>query len=229
MDGGNIEEWSAADGGERLERQLRFIAEIDRLKRVLRRTLLTDGSRRENSAEHSWHIALMAPLLAEYASADVDVGRVVRMLLVHDVVEIDAGDTFAYDATGNADRAEREGRAADRLFGLLPPDQAVELRALWEEFEAVATPDARFAHAVDRLQPLLQNLSTEGGTWRTHGVTRDQVVGRMRAIEDAAPGLWSFVIRSIDEFWVHGRVRTIEELEAMPSFVDPEPPDGRRS
>jgi putative hydrolases of HD superfamily len=201
---------------ERLERQLRFITEIDRLKRVLRRTLLTDATRRENSAEHSWHIAVMAPLLAEYAGADVDVGRVVRMLLVHDVVEIDAGDTFAYDAAGYEDKAEREMRAADRLFGLLPADQGQELRTLWDEFEAASTPDARFAHAIDRLQPLLQNLRTEGGTWRTHGVTRDQVVGRMRAIEDAAPALWSFVLRSIDEFWVHGRVLTIEDLEAMP-------------
>jgi putative hydrolase of HD superfamily len=211
------------DDTSRLEAQLRFITEIDRLKQVLRRTLVTDGTRRENSAEHSWHIALMAPLLAEYADADVDVGRVVRMLLVHDVVEIDAGDTFAYDATGNADRAEREARAADRLFGMLPDDQRAELRALWEEFEAGATNDARFAHAVDRLQPLLQNLRTAGGTWRTHGITRDQVVDRMRPIENAAPGLWSFVLRSIDDVWANGRVRTIEELDAMPPLSETPP------
>jgi putative hydrolase of HD superfamily len=191
---------------QRFEQQVRFIVEIDKLKRVLRRTLLTDGSRRENSAEHSWHIALMAPLLAEHGGASVDVSRVIRMLLVHDVVEVDAGDTFAYDAAGNVDRLEREQRAADRIFGLLPADQAAELRALWDEFEAAATDDARFAHAVDRLQPLLQNLHNEGGTWRSHGVTREQVVGRMRPIEDATPDLWSFVIRSIDEVWSRGRV-----------------------
>lgn len=212
------------DGGERLERQLRFITEIDRLKRVLRRTLLTDGTRRENSAEHSWHIAVMVPLLAEYASAEVDTARVVGMLLVHDLVEIDAGDTFAYDAAGNADRAERESRAADRLFGLLPPDQGAEMRALWDEFEGGATANARFAHAVDRLQPLLQNLMTEGGTWRTHGITRDQVVGRMRPIEHAAPGLWPFVLHSIDHVWANGRVRTVEELDAMPPHADPPAP-----
>ena len=143
---------------DRFEQQLRFIVEIDRLKNVLRRTLLTDASRRENSAEHSWHIALMAPLLAEHACEPVNVERVMRMLLVHDIVEIDAGDTFAYDANGNADKAERERRAADRLYGLLPDDQARELRAAWEEFEAAESAEARFAHALDRLQPLLQNL-----------------------------------------------------------------------
>jgi putative hydrolase of HD superfamily len=202
---------------DRFERQLRFIVEIDRLKSVLRRTLVTDGSRRENSAEHSWHIALMAPLLAEHACEPVDVWRVVRMLLVHDVVEIDAGDTFAYDAHGNADRAERERRAADRLFGMLPDDQARELRAAWEEFEAAETADARYAHALDRLQPLLQNLHTHGGTWRTHGITREQVLARMQPIERACPGLWNFVVRSIDDVWANGRVRTLDELEAAGS------------
>jgi putative hydrolase of HD superfamily len=216
------------ESAARFERQIRFIVEIDRLKTVLRRTLVTDASRRENSAEHSWHIALMAPLLAEHAEEPVDVARVVRMLLVHDLVEIDAGDTFAYDAHGNADRAQREQRAADRLYGLLPDDQARELRAAWDEFEAAETPEARFANALDRLQPLLQNLHTDGGTWRTHGITREQVLGRMQPIEHACPGLWHFVVSSIEEVWATGRVRTLEDFEAA-GMKPPETSGGGRS
>lgn len=200
---------------DRFERQLQFIIEVDKLKTVLRRTLLTDGSRRENSAEHSWHIALMAPLLAEYACEPVDVGRVMRMLLVHDIVEIDAGDTFAYDANGNADKEARERRAADRLYGLLPEDQARDLREAWQEFEAAESAEARFAHALDRLQPLLLNLHHQGGTWRTHGITREQVLERMRPIETTCPGLWSFVVSSINDVWAKGRVRTLDDLDAM--------------
>jgi putative hydrolase of HD superfamily len=191
----------------RFERQLAFIVEIDRLKTVLRRTLLADRSRRENSAEHSWHVAVMAPLLAEYAPAGTDVDRVVRMLLVHDLVEIDAGDTFAYDAAGNADRDRRERLAADRIFGLLPPDQAAGLRLLWEEFERGESADARFAIALDRLQPLIQNVLAQGGAWRSHGVTQDQVLGRMRPIAAATPALWVWVETMITEVWARGRVR----------------------
>ena len=179
--------------GTRLGRQLGFIMEIDRLKGILRQTLIADASRRENSAEHSWHLALMALLLREYAPAGVDVERVVRLTLVHDLVEIDAGDTFAYDAAGQVDKAARERRAADRLFGLLPAEQGAELRALWDEFEEVATPEARFANALDRLQPLLENLHTDGGTWRIHGVELAKVRERMQPILDATPELWPFV------------------------------------
>jgi putative hydrolase of HD superfamily len=178
---------------DRLSRQLRFIVEIDRLKRVLRQTLIADASRRENSAEHSWHLALMAVLLEEHAPPGVDLPRTVRMVLAHDLVEIDAGDAFCYDADANLGKEERERLAAERLFRLLPEDQAAEVRALWDEFEGGTTPEARYAHALDRLQPLLQNLQTDGGTWRVHGVRHEQVLRRMEPIRDAMPEVWPFV------------------------------------
>ena len=183
---------------DRIERQLAFIVEIDRLKRVLRRTLVTDASRRENSAEHSWHLAIMAGVLAEYAPEGVDLARVVRMVLVHDLVEIDEGDTFAYDVDALVGKPDREKLCADRVFALLPPEQGAEIRALWDEFEDGATPDARYANALDRLQPLLQNLETEGGTWRLYGVRSDQVRVRMAPILDATPELWPVVERGIE-------------------------------
>lgn len=176
---------------DRLRRQLEFVAELDRLKNVLRRTPLTDGSRRENAAEHSWHLAVMVLVLREHAAADeLDLARVMKMLILHDVVEIDAGDTYCYDRTAMEDKREREVRAAKRLFGMLPEDQAERFRALWEEFEAGRTPEARFAAAVDRLQPLLHNLLTEGQSWRHHGVELDQVLKRNRSMEQGAPRLW---------------------------------------
>lgn len=184
---------------DRLERQLSFIAELDRLKSVERRISLIGGLRLENSAEHSWHLAVMATLLVEYAPTGVDLARAQQMVLVHDVVEIDAGDTFAFDAAGRADQAERESAAAARLFGLLPPDQAGELRALWEEFEAGATPTARFAVALDRFQALLMNRGNGGGTWRLHRVEREQVLARMEPIRRVAPDLWPVVLRTLDE------------------------------
>jgi putative hydrolase of HD superfamily len=196
---------------ERFARQVRFIVEIDKLKRVLRRTLLTDQSRRENSAEHSWHIALMAPILAEYAAEEVDVLRAMKMLLVHDLVEIDAGDTFAYDAAGHLDKEERERAAADRVFGLLPEDQASELRSLWNEFEESESPEARFALALDRLQPLLQNVHADGGTWRSHGVTREQVLERMSPIQQTSVFLWEYAVEAVETVWVKGMVRVIED------------------
>ncbi len=184
---------SQVSGLSRTEAQLAFLLEVDRLKGVLRQTLLCDGSRRENSAEHSWHLALMAVVLAEHSAEPVDVPRVISMLLVHDVVEIDAGDTFAYDVGANPDRAERERRAADRIFGLLPAGQTSALRALWEEFERGDTAEARAANALDRLQPLLLNHQTDGGSWRTHGVRRAQVLRRMEPIRTALPTLWPTV------------------------------------
>jgi putative hydrolase of HD superfamily len=195
---------------ERFARQVRFIVEIDKLKRVLRRTLLTDQSRRENSAEHSWHIALMAPILAEYAAEEIDVLRAMKMLLVHDLVEIDAGDTFAYDAAGHLDKEDRERAAADRVFGLLPEEQASELRSLWNEFEESESPEARFALALDRLQPLLQNVHADGGTWRSHGVTREQVLERMSPIRQTSVFLWEYAIEAVETVWVKGMVRVIE-------------------
>jgi putative hydrolase of HD superfamily len=169
---------------ERLASQISFIIEIDKLKSILRQTLITDGSRQENSAEHSWHLATMVSLLQEYSPDPVDLTRVIRMLLVHDIVEIDAGDTFAYDMQGNASKAQRELQAADRIFGILPPEQGRELRALWEEFEAQQTADAKYANALDRLQPLLNNYKTRGGTWRIHSLNRAQVEKRMQPVRD---------------------------------------------
>ncbi|HEY9763534.1 MAG TPA: HD domain-containing protein [Trichocoleus sp.] len=184
---------------QRLQQQITFICEIDRLKTILRQTLLMDGSRRENSAEHSWHLALMALTLAEHAPTGVDIGQAIKQLLIHDLVEIDAGDTFCYDATANLNKAEREIEAADRLFGLLPPDQCQEIRALWEEFEAQETPTARFAAALDRIQPLLHNQQTAGGTWKQHGITQEQVMKRMQPVETGAPELWPFVLQVIED------------------------------
>lgn len=166
----------------RLAQQIAFIVEIDRLKGVIRRAPLIDGSRRENSAEHSWHLALMAMALAEHADERIDVGRVIRLVLVHDIIEIDAGDTFAYDVAGYLDKAEREERAADRIFGLLPGDQAAEFRALWDEFEAGQTADARFANALDRLMPLLHNYLNEGGVWRENDIGAVKVRQRMAPV-----------------------------------------------
>ena len=188
-------------------RQLAFLVEADRLKGVLRQTSLCDGSRRENSAEHSWHLALAAVVLAEHAGSAVDLARVVRMVLVHDLVEIDAGDTFAYGAAAHVDKDARERAAADRLFGTLPQEQGAEFRALWDEFEAQATPEARYATALDRLQPLLNNHHAGGGSWRAHGVTRDQVVRRMRPIEGALPALWPVVLDIIEQNCALGYIR----------------------
>lgn len=183
----------------RLTQQLEFILEIDRLKQILRQTLLTDGSRRENSAEHSWHIAIMAVVLAEYAPAGTDLFRAVKMLLIHDLVEIDAGDTFCYDVQGYQDKAVRESQAAARLFGLLPAEQGEELRQLWEEFEAQTSATAQFAAALDRIQPFLHNRQTQGGTWRIHNVSRAQVTKRMEPVAAGTPALWDFVQRAIDD------------------------------
>ncbi len=192
----------------RLEQQLSFILEIDKLKTVLRQTLLCDQSRRENSAEHSWHLAIMAMLLTEYAVEPVDVTRVMKMLLIHDVVEVDAGDVFAYDAAGNVGKEERERAAAERIFGLLPSEQGHELRGLWEEFEAQATAESKYANALDRLQPLLHNSRTEGGTWRIHNVRRDQVLWRMEPVKIGLPEIYPVVLKIVDEAcacgWIKG-------------------------
>lgn len=184
----------------RLEQQIQWIVEIDKLKGILRQTQIIDGSRQENDAEHSWHIALMAVLLQEYATdPDVDVLRVVTMLLIHDLVEIDAGDTFCYDAAAVAEQQERERIAADRMFGMLPPDQAHTLRALWDEFEARETGEAKYAHALDRIQPLLNNLHTGGGSWKRHAVRACQVRDRVAPARDGAPELHAFALRLIEE------------------------------
>ncbi|MBZ5587247.1 MAG: HD domain-containing protein [Acidobacteriia bacterium] len=184
---------------QRLHDQIRFILEIDKLKGVLRRSYLVDETRRENSAEHSWHVAVMAVVLAEHANEPVDVGRVVRMLLVHDIVEVDAGDTFVYDTAGADAKPELERRAAERLFGLLPGEQGDELRSLWEEFESARTPDALFAAALDRLMPVLHNVHTRGRSWHEHGITADMVIGRNSRMADGSRELWDYARGRIEE------------------------------
>ena len=197
------------DAEIRLGRQLRFLMEADRLKSVLRASKLSDGSRRENTGEHSWHIALFAMTLADQAGPDVSIDRVIKMLLLHDLVEIDTGDVPIHSANGQAHAsAEQQGaeaRAADRIFGLLPADQGAEFRALWDEFEAAESPDARFAKAVDRVQPLLLNLANDGGSWIEYSVTRAQVESRIGTkVTPGAPRLWAYISRRIDA-WFAGR------------------------
>lgn len=183
-----------------LERQLGFLREIDRLKGIIRMSPLIDQSRRENSAEHSWHLAMYALVLSEHAAAPVDVVRVVKMLLLHDIVEIDAGDTPLHDPTAHAAQAEREQLAAERIFGLLPDAQAAEFRDLWFEFEAGQSDDARFAKALDRFQPLLHNVATDGGTWVAPRLTEAQVRERYGpVIERGAPALWEAAARLVQE------------------------------
>ncbi len=197
---------------ERLSRQIAFLVEADKLKSILRRTSLMDSSRRENSAEHSWHLLLLAVVLREHVAEEVDLLRVLEMIAVHDLVEIDAGDTFAYDAVQQATQAQRERTAADRIFGLLPADQSRHFLALWEEFEAQETAEARLAIAVDRLQPLLQNAGSGGGTWREHDLTRDAVLNRMTPIESALPAVWPLVIEVVDRFCASGVLRSRDGL-----------------
>jgi putative hydrolases of HD superfamily len=192
----------------RLQQQLAFAIEIDKLKEVLRQTRLLTNERRENSAEHSWHIALLAILLAEYASEPVDVLHVVKMLLIHDLVEIDAGDTFAYSAEPRAEQALREGLAAQRIFGLLPADQQTEFLALWDEFEASLTAEARFANALDRFMPFLHNFHGNGGTWRLFDVRYEQVLERMDPVRTGSPMLWDVVQALLDRAVEQGLLPT---------------------
>jgi len=178
----------------KLKNQLHFLAEADKMKTVYRQTILADKSRHESDAEHSWHIALMAMTLFEYCGIEgVDLDRVIKMAIVHDLVEIYAGDTPAFDVKGNEDKEAREKDAADKLFALLPSEQATEWRRLWEEFDAMNTPDAKYAAAVDRLQPFLNNCVTDGHTWIKHGVSVDDVYRRMAPVNVALPSLWEFV------------------------------------
>ncbi len=201
----------------RAAEQLRFLWEVDKMKTVLRRTLIGDKSRRENDAEHSWHFALMALVLSEYADKQrVDLFRVLKMALVHDLVEIDAGDTFAYDERGKESQQQRETQAAERIFGLLPSDQGAELRALWEEFDAMQTPDAQYAAAIDRLQPFLSNAMTQGHTWRLGGVTVEQAYARMAMVKQGAPGLWPLVEAIVDDGVARGYLQRDGGLAIRP-------------
>ncbi|MBO4609132.1 MAG: HD domain-containing protein [Lachnospiraceae bacterium] len=192
-----IEEFLVS-GNERLDMQLKFTAEIDKMTSIYRRTLLISGERRENDAEHSWHIAVMALLFKEYCIEEPNVEHAIKMLVVHDLVEVYAGDTFAYDDKGNASKEEREKEAADKLFSQIPPEQGAEIRSLWEEFDAVETTDAKYAACLDRLQPFLHNTLTEGHTWREGHTRREQVEKRMKIIKDFMPAVYEWVDKNLD-------------------------------
>lgn len=192
----------------RLEQQIQFIVEIDKVKNIFRQTYLADGKRKENDAEHSWHIALMAFLLREHAEEEVDLLKVMIMVLIHDLVEIDAGDTYAYDAVGALDKREREVKAADRIFGLLPEDQGTYFRSLWDEFEEYETADAKYAHLLDNFQPLLLNDASGGKSWQEHIVKKSQIYKRNEKIEETSQAVWTEMQRIIDKHIAIGNVKT---------------------
>ena len=191
---------------ERLQKQMKFILEVDKVKEIFRQTYLSDGSRKENDAEHSWHLALMAVLLKEYANEEVDLLKVIPMVLIHDLVEIDAGDTYAYDQAGLATQRERETKAADRIFGLLPSDQAEVYRTLWEEFEAYETAEAKFAHALDNCQPLFLNDASGGKSWKEHGVHKSQIYKRNEHTAEGSVEIWEYMKTLVDKHIQLGNV-----------------------
>jgi putative hydrolase of HD superfamily len=186
---------------ERFNKQLSFIIEIDKLKQVLRRTILMDSSRRENDAEHMWHMAVGAMLFAEYSnnSKELDILKVLKMAVLHDIVEVYAGDTFAYDEKGHLDKEEREKKSADKIFGLLPAEQGSEFRNLWEEFEAAMTIEAKYARAIDRFMPILHNYITKGKQWHNFGVTSDKVLAKNKTIEEGSEFLWEYVKHMVED------------------------------
>jgi putative hydrolase of HD superfamily len=191
---------------DRLQQQIQFLVEIDRLKQVFRQSSLMDGSRLENDAEHSWHFAMMALILAEHAKETIDLNRVLRMALIHDIVEIDAGDSFVYDDAAMATKTMRELAAAERIFNILPDEQAREIRALWDEFEEQETPEARFAGAIDRLCGLLSNYQSGGGGWKRHNVSASRIRQRNSHIAEGAPALWDlaqeFIADAVKQGWI---------------------------
>lgn len=193
---------------EKLERQIAFIRELDRLKTVLRRALIKcDDNRRENAAEHTWHIMMMAHVLKEYAEQTIDINRVTALLLVHDIVEIDAGDTFAFASEHELNgQRDREVKALGRIMGILPPEQHEEFKALWLEFDEGKTPDAMYAIAIDRLSPLLQNVVNDGGSWARHSISRTQLIDRNQYLRESAPKLWNYALLQIeiavDKGWI---------------------------
>ena len=190
----------------RIDRQFDFIREIDKEKFITRQTFLSDAKRRENDAEHAWHMAIMTLLLSEYANEEIDVLRVLSMLLIHDLVEIDAGDTYAYDAVGGATQHTREEAAAQRIYGILPEDQGKWLYDLWEEFEAYETPEAKYAHMLDNSQPLFLNNATDGISWVEHGVKKSQIYTRNRRTGEGAPKIWEYMQELIDQHVEKGHV-----------------------
>lgn len=192
---------------ERIKKQLDFIVEVDKIKTILRRNLTIVDKRRENDAEHSWHIALMAPLLMEYIEEEVDILKVMKMVIIHDLVEIDAGDTYAYDVVGYSDKREREVAAANRIFNILPEDQAKEITKLWYEFEEEETMEARYACCVDRLQPFILNYYSDGLSWMEHKVTKTQVMGRMKIIKETSNGLWEMFMYLLESAIEKGYIK----------------------
>lgn len=184
---------------DRLKKQMDFILELDKVKRITRQTYLTGGEKKENDAEHSWHLAVMALLLKEYSNEDVDLLHVMSMVLIHDVIEIDAGDTYAYDEKGNTTKRDREVKAAKRIFGILPEDQEKMMWELWEEFEAYDTPESKFANMLDRLQPLMLNDATDGKAWLEHDVAKHQILNRNVRVHEGSEQMWSLMQNIIDK------------------------------
>ena len=191
---------------ERLQKQMDFIVEVDKVKQIIRQTYLSDASRKEDDAEHSWHLALMAVLLSEYSNEEVDLKKVVPMVLIHDLVEIDAGDTYAYDEAGTQTKVERETKAADRIFGMLPEDQGRWFRDLWDEFEAYESADAKFAHVLDNCQPLLLNDASNGRSWAEHGVRKSQIYKRNEHTSEGSREIWKYMQKLIDKHVELGHV-----------------------
>lgn len=197
-----------AENKNRFRKQLDFILEIDKEKNILRQTHLTGHGRREDDADHAWHLAVMAWILKEYANQEIDIVKTILMVLVHDIVEIDAGDTYAYDAEAKKTELDRETRAAERIFGLLPEDQGKQLRALWEEFDAYETPESRFAHVMDNFQPMLLNHSNGGGDWKEHGVRLAQVMKRNEKTGTGSEKIWAYMQEILQENVERGSLKS---------------------
>lgn len=192
---------------ERLKKDMEFIVELDKMKSILRQTSLIGEDRREDDAQHSWHISVMAMILGEYSNEKVDIYKVIKMLLTHDLIEIYAGDTFCYDVVANESKIERELIGADKIFGMLEEDKGKELRALWDEFEEQKTAEALFAAAMDRLQPMLNNYHNDGGTWKKFNVAKEDIYKRISPVKQASDELWSFVENMIEDAAEKGQIK----------------------
>ena len=192
---------------DRLKQQMEFILEVDKIKNIGRQTYISSGARKENDAEHSWHLALMCALLSEHAKAKIDVLKTMTMVLIHDIVEIDAGDTYAYDQNGNKTKREREVKAAERIFNLLPEDQAANIRGLWDEFEEGKTPEAKFALTLDKVQPAMLNDASGGKSWREHGVSIGQTMKRNETTPEGSAEIWQYTKELIEKNVEKGNIK----------------------
>lgn len=191
---------------QRLKQDIEFIVELDKMKSIFRRTSVIGEDRQEDDAQHSWHISVMAMILSEYANEDIDICKVIKMLLTHDLVELYAGDTFCYDNIGNMDKRDREVKAADKLYGMLEEDKGKELRALWDEFEDQKTHEAKFAASMDRLQPMLSNYNNNGGTWKKHNVAKKDIYKRILPVKESSNELWEFVEYMLEDAYNRGLI-----------------------